>query len=158
MKRMIDKAGDPVHELQRAVTTLAYAMGRSRVHERLTAAVGVRIERAETALLRVLRRSDRPLRITQLADLLLVQPPHVTRQVTSLESAGLVSRTRDAEDQRVQLVSITSQGSELIDRLDGAFHDKLTRVLKGVPPEEIRRAAIILEKIVESGEESSSQA
>ncbi|MET7924801.1 MarR family transcriptional regulator [Streptomyces sp. NPDC005349] len=156
MGLMIDQAGDPVRRLQRAVTALSYSMGRSRVHERLTAAVGVRIERSGTALLRTLRHADHAVRITELADLLMVRPPHVTRQVNALTEAGLVDRTRDANDQRAQLVSITNSGIELVDRLDESFRNRLTGVLHDVPPEEILKAARIISRIVEvSGEDGT---
>lgn len=142
-----DQPGDPIRELTRAVTALSYAMGRNKVHTELIAGADIKVERAARALLRVLRHSDRPLRINELAQQLLVQAPHVTRQVAQLESQGLVARSRDAADQRAQLVLLTQRGMDAIDALEAAVRRRLGDVLRDEPAEDILAAARIMNRL-----------
>ncbi len=83
-----------------------------------------------------------------------VQPPTVTRLVTSLENAGLVAREIDSVDRRVVRVRITADGRRNLQRirtlknayltrrlaaLDSAEHalaDDLTRLLEHLVAEE----------------------
>ncbi|MHC8561050.1 MarR family winged helix-turn-helix transcriptional regulator [Streptomyces albidoflavus] len=119
----------PLDRLVKAVTSLSYALGRSRVHEELTASVGVTVERPEIALLRVLYASPEPLRVTDLATRLLVRSPHVTRQVARLEAAGLVRRVPDALDHRTHLLSTTAHGRQVVDRIDQGMRDSFRATL-----------------------------
>ncbi len=78
------------------------------------------------------------MRISVLAEILMIDISAASRQVASLESAGLVGRIRDEADHRAQLVRLTaageaelaaactSAGSEIADRIsDWAESDVL---------------------------------
>lgn len=54
--------------------------------------------------------SDGPLRVSMIAKNAGIRVPSATEQVIKLEAAGLVTRTADASDARVVLVSITEVG------------------------------------------------
>ncbi|MFD4758990.1 MarR family winged helix-turn-helix transcriptional regulator [Streptomyces sp. NPDC058439] len=145
---MAQQSDDPLNDLVRAVTALSYAMGRSRVHDQLTAAVGVRIDRPEVALLRVLCASEEPLRITDVARRLLVRPPHVTRQAARLEEGGLIRRMPDPRDHRAQLLEPTERGRSMVVRLSEGVRNTFGEVLGSVPEEEIRSAAKVIGLLV----------
>src|SRR6266850_2454436 len=57
-----------------------------------------------------------PLPLGALADAEQVRPPTITRLVDGLEQAGLVRRSRDPEDGRVQLVEATAAGKKLLQK------------------------------------------
>lgn len=145
------QSDDPMDHLVRAVTSLSYAMGRSRVHEELTAAVGVTIERPEIALLRVLCASEEPLRVTDLAERLLVRSPHVTRQAARLEAGGLIERTPDPRDHRAQLLTPSARGRLVVERIDEGVRDTFRTALADIPADEIRSAAAVIELLVADG-------
>jgi DNA-binding MarR family transcriptional regulator len=63
-----------------------------------------------------------------------VQPPTVTRLVTSLESAGLVARESDAADRRVVRVRITAEGRRSLQRIRTLKNAFLTRRLAAMDP------------------------
>lgn len=65
-------------------------------------------------LLSFTRRGSLPM--GRLRDLLMVHGSSVTYLVRRLEGAGLVERRRGEEDGRVILVSITSEGQEIVER------------------------------------------
>ncbi|MFE2427740.1 MarR family winged helix-turn-helix transcriptional regulator [Streptomyces sp. NPDC059373] len=146
MVTMSDDATDPMRQLLQAVTELSYAMGRSQVHTQIAATVDAKVERASVALLRILRHHE-PLRISELAERLLVRAPHVTRQVSQLEAQGLVERTRDQADQRAQLIALTEHGRKVADQLSRAVYDRLCRKLEDVPVEDVRAATRILNRM-----------
>jgi DNA-binding MarR family transcriptional regulator len=65
-----------------------------------------------------------------------VQPPTVTRLVTSLESAGLVARETDGVDRRVVRVRITPEGRRNLQRIRTLKNAFLTRRLAALDPAE----------------------
>jgi DNA-binding MarR family transcriptional regulator len=65
-----------------------------------------------------------------------VQPPTVTRLVTSLESAGLVAREIDPVDRRVVRVRITAEGRRNLHRIRTLKNAFLTRRLAALDPAE----------------------
>ena len=81
-------------------------MGQVRLHERLLQVAGVRIDRAGAALLYMLSSHDDSCRVTDLADLLGVDAPTVSRKVQQLEKVGLVSRQADAGDRRATRIRL----------------------------------------------------
>lgn len=65
-----------------------------------------------------------------------VQPPTVTRLVTSLESAGLVARETDPMDRRVVRVRIRAEGRRTLQRIRTLKNAFLTRRLAALDPTE----------------------
>jgi DNA-binding MarR family transcriptional regulator len=63
-----------------------------------------------------------------------VQPPTVTRLVTSLENAGLVAREIDGVDRRVVRVRITPEGRRNLQRIRTLKNAFLTRRLAALDP------------------------
>jgi DNA-binding MarR family transcriptional regulator len=62
----------------------------------------------------------------ELRDRMLTRMPDMTRLLDRMEDAGLVARTRDAEDRRLVSTRITKEGRKLVDGLDGPM-DQLHR-------------------------------
>lgn len=84
-----------------------------------------------------------------------VQPPTMTKIVSALVEAGLVTREVDPEDRRVAWVRVTPAGARLLERSRSRKDEYLARRLRGLEPEELavlERAAAILERLVAGGE------
>ncbi|WP_082468987.1 MarR family winged helix-turn-helix transcriptional regulator [Sciscionella sediminilitoris] len=139
-------------ELTQAASAMAYALTRGRIHERMAESCGVRLERASAALLRTLAGAGTPMRTSDLAEQLLVRPPHVTRQVTRLAEEGLVERAAHSSDRRANLVHITRKGRNVVTKLDAATHAWLETVLHEVPAEDVRAAARVMRAVAEGCE------
>jgi DNA-binding MarR family transcriptional regulator len=77
----------------------------------------VRIDRAGATLLLKLVAGGDALRVTDLADLLGVDAPTVTRKVQQLEREELVGRRVDPDDRRAVRVCLTPSGRRTIDRI-----------------------------------------
>jgi DNA-binding MarR family transcriptional regulator len=70
---------------------------------------------AQERALRVLTRSDEPLRMTELADRLGIVPRSVTTVADALEEAGLVRRETDPRNRRAIRLHLTERGSAFRD-------------------------------------------
>ena len=67
-------------------------------------------------LLRLARAPEHRLRMSDLADRVLLSPSGLTRLVDRLERAGLVERSRFDGDARVTLAALTDRGREVLRR------------------------------------------
>ncbi|MEA5454549.1 MarR family transcriptional regulator [Sinomonas sp. JGH33] len=67
-------------------------------------------------LLMILRREG-PLRVTELAALIGIGKPSVSRQVALLEQLGLVVKEDDPDDRRAQRVRLSDAGAAEVDEL-----------------------------------------
>lgn len=92
-----------------------------------------------------------PLTLGELAGLEGVQPPTVTAAIGKLEEQGLVARTVDARDRRVNRVAITTAGRRLLDKSRSRKNAYLERRLRALTPDEratLERAADLLESFL----------
>ncbi len=70
---------------------------------------------AQERALRVMTRSEQPLRMTELADQLGIVPRSLTRVIDTLEEAGLVKREIDPRNRRAILLHLTERGTAVRD-------------------------------------------
>jgi DNA-binding MarR family transcriptional regulator len=94
------------------------------------------------------------LTLGELATAEQVQPPTVTRLVSSLEAAGLVTRETDAVDRRITRVRITAEGRRTLQRIRTLKNAYLNRRLAALDPAEQTLAEAmtsLLEHLVADG-------
>ena len=78
-----------------------------------------------------------PLTISDLAAIENVQPPTISRIVSSLEDRGWVARVADPADRRVALVQVTPKARRELARLRGERNAYLARRLAALEPHEL---------------------
>jgi DNA-binding MarR family transcriptional regulator len=132
-------------------------MGQFRLHERLLGVAGVRIGRAGAAVLYTLQLCGQSIRVTDLAELLGVDAPTVTRQVQQLEREGLVVRRADPEDHRSTRILLTDEGRGTLEHMMNARHVWFDHLLEGWDEADLlsfaamaRRFAAALERDLEA--------
>jgi len=89
----------------------------------------------------------------ELAEHEKVQPPSMTRVIAVLEERGLVLREPHSTDRRQVILTVTSDGRDLVQRVRRRREAWLAQRLQELTAEErqiLRRAAPILEKISQS--------
>jgi DNA-binding MarR family transcriptional regulator len=86
--------------------------------------------RCEVAGAHVLSRLEvlGPVRLTELAGALGLDPSSVSRQVSALERSGWVTREEDPHDRRATRLLLTASGSDVVDVLRKARAEALARV------------------------------
>jgi DNA-binding MarR family transcriptional regulator len=122
-----------------------------RLQRRLRAEAGDELSPTLVAALVSVERHG-PLTLGRLAELERVTPPSITRVVTRLERAGLVSRTVDEADRRVSRVRITAEGGRLLRRSRKRKAAYLARQLGALTESEqttVAEALPILERLLE---------
>lgn len=87
------------------------------------------------------------IRPSDIADLQLVHPSLITRQVRELEDAGYVQVTGDPADGRSWLVSLSPAGWSEMRRLQQAGLDRFALFVADWEPGEVRALAALLEKL-----------
>jgi MarR family transcriptional regulator, organic hydroperoxide resistance regulator len=84
-----------------------------------------------------------------LADAAALTPATVTQMLDGLETAGLVRRTRSADDKRVVLTSLTDHGAELIGARRAQLESSWRASLSRFSDRELLTAAAVLERLAE---------
>jgi DNA-binding MarR family transcriptional regulator len=123
----------------------------TRTARRLRQEAGTDLGPSQVAGLATIERHG-PLSPSELADRERIKRPTATRIVGHLETAGLVERVRDPEDGRGSILSVTSQGRELLKRLRARKTAYLAKRLGALDVEDRRtleRAAELLEGMLE---------
>jgi DNA-binding MarR family transcriptional regulator len=88
-----------------------------------------------------------PMTLGALADHENVAPPSVTKVVNILEAQGFVGREADAHDRRVAMVSITRDGSRLLEESRRRKNQWLAERLAELEPDQRARLADALDVI-----------
>ena len=84
---------------------------------------------SQARALRVLLSRDEGMRPSALADELRIAPRSATDVVDGLEARGWVSRAADPTDRRATVLSLTRDGRELVERIEGVRRLASERVL-----------------------------
>jgi DNA-binding MarR family transcriptional regulator len=137
-------------QLREALLDINGILNRPQPDAALIALAGVDLDRALFPLLvRVERRG--PLGIGELAELAGRDYTTVSRQVTKLESLGLVGRQVNAQDARIKEAVITEQGRAMARALDGAREKLFATVLADWDKRDVTELARLMRKLADSG-------
>ena len=98
-------------------------------------------------VLATLRRSGSTLRPTDLTNATMLTSSGTTKRLDKLEEAGLIARGPDPDDRRAILITLTTKGKDLIDRLTEAHLENERRILAGLSEADRRRLADLLRKL-----------
>lgn len=79
---------------------------------------------------------------------LISTPPNTSWLSAKMETAGLVTKTRDARDSRVVIMAITDQGWALLEQAAPLVFSAERRLLAGYSAEELRTLAGLLGRLV----------
>ena len=126
---------------------------RDRAYSYLTSELGKKgisgIEPSHGVILRSLFEKG-PLPMTELARLTSRTKPTVTVLVNKLEKRGYVKRSRDPEDGRVFLVSLTEKASGLAEDLGAVSRGMRETLFSGFDEDEKQTLAGLIEKAVKN--------
>ena len=114
-----------------------------------TSRAGRRGNAATLALLQALAAMEQA-RPSDLAAALDVHPSTISRQMQTLEDAGLIALSVDAEDRRSCFLSLTAKGRKRIQEMQEIGLSRFESFVAGWSEEEIRTFARLLEKFERS--------
>lgn len=134
--------GDPQQRIEQQLTMLFRRA--QRVHM-MGSHADVELERSAYAIL--CRLDDEgPQRLGALASVFQLDPSTITRQVQSLERAGLAERSTDPTDRRVSLLALTDSGLDAVQATRSHRRGQLLRVLTDWSQDDVRRFADLLDQ------------
>ena len=96
-----------------------------------------------------------PLRVSELANHVALDPSTVSRHVAQLARSGLVDRTADPADRRAQLIGTSGAGRERLRAAHQRRRELLTRSLADWDPGEVADFERLLTKFVHSVESTT---
>lgn len=85
----------------------------------------------------------------QLAEHSDLSPATVTQMLESLEAAGLVTRTRSAQDRRVVHTVLTEQGAAVVEGRQRDMEQRWNQALANFSVEELATASKILDRVAD---------
>ncbi|MEW1655914.1 MULTISPECIES: MarR family transcriptional regulator [unclassified Streptomyces] len=139
---------DSTAALQKVLATLSYLLTRSRAHERFAREAGISAGRSGLYLLMALEDSGGASRVGDLAEQLLVEAPHVTRQISQLEAENLVERTTDEQDRRARRVAMTPHGKAVLESFQAARLAGLRQALGDFGDADLDTTKAVLDQLV----------
>jgi DNA-binding MarR family transcriptional regulator len=142
----------PAQEVLEGVSSLIRAV-RCIEHRHLWPDVGLR--RADASVLKVLAK-DGEQRGGEIAAKLGVDASVVSRQLSALESDGLVSRRPDPADARVSLVQLSTVGRARLDALYAGYARQLRAALADWDDDEMAAAAEALRRVAAAVTEAAT--
>lgn len=96
---------------------------------------------AHQAMIQVYGSDNGALKVREVAERLDITPAFASTLIQSLESRGLMLRSRDREDQRVIWITVTARGRALLYRIDEQVQSAVD-LFTGALPDNRTEAAI----------------
>lgn len=132
-----------------ALTQLMSRWSASDVQARIAHDVGVALDASEVRAIYVLGMNGGAARPSELATLLHVTRPTVSKLIARLAADDLVAKTVDPSDGRAAFVVLSSAGEAALERLRSAGDGMIAHATHGWSPEESAALADLLGRFVD---------
>ncbi|MEN3931127.1 MarR family winged helix-turn-helix transcriptional regulator [Microvirga sp. W0021] len=124
----------------------AARLHRNRLNSRLT---DYNMVAGQEQIMQILATSDKPISISELAALLGVKPPTVSKTVSRLSNLKLVKRLSTSQtDNRVIHVALTKEGQKQIDWINSLWDKTEAELSAGFDEKDQRRLRKLLRRII----------
>lgn len=97
-----------------------------------------------------------PMKLIDLAEILDVKAPLVTRLSSQLEKKGLVRRENDPGDKRIKIIYLLLPGKRMLPVIEKRVKAKMERLLLGTSRPELLTYVRVLARIVDNSLHNSS--
>jgi len=107
-------------------------------------------------VLRILRGSEPAgLPCKGISDRMISHDPDMTRLLDRMEKRGLITRERQFDDRRVVKTRITSEGLDILRKLDAPVQDLHRRQFRNISGDRLKVLAAALEEILQKAPEAT---
>ena len=141
-----------IRVLHDALLSVISVMSRPDVDERMVREAGIALDGALFPLLVMVERFG-PIGIVELANRGGRDYTTVSRQVSRLESQGLVERRAHEKDARVRAVVVTARGQAMTDALDAARERMARAMFDGWSESEVDTLVSLLQRFARGMEQ-----
>lgn len=141
-------APDTLARIEDSLTTIVRSASLPRTRQRLLAEAGLTIDASAYPLLRALGVLG-SARLTELAAEVALEPSTVSRQVKTLQAAGLVTREADPTDGRASALTLTPEGRKALRKVVDARRRLIAELVSGFSVSEQRSLAALLGRLAD---------
>ena len=136
-----------IEALDAALQSFFRTMKRPQRWADITSHAGIAVDRPAAAILHTLILAEpKRLRVQDLADLLDIEAPSVTRKTQELEQDGYLWRLPDPADRRAISLHVTTRGRSVSKRLWKAQRDMMTQSLADWSAKDRRQFITLFER------------
>jgi DNA-binding MarR family transcriptional regulator len=136
--------------LEEALRSFFQSMKNPQRWTQVTQAAGIQLDRPAGTILHVLAHHlPKQLRVQDLASILGIEPPSVTRKTQELEQAGYLERVPDPQDRRAVSLHLTPAGLKVANKLAKIQQDALKTAFAGWSASERQQFASLLERLTQ---------
>jgi DNA-binding MarR family transcriptional regulator len=143
----MDPIAPAVVDLADALSRVVRLGGLPRFADHVAGRAGIHLDRSAYVLLATL--VAQPRRIGELAELLSLDVSTVSRQVHSLEGAGLARREPLPDDRRGSLLVATEAGEVAVEAQRRARRELFAELLADTPRDELATVARLLHRLAD---------
>jgi len=94
--------------------------------------------------------NEKNLNQETIASILNINEVTATREISSLEDNGYVSRRVDEKDKRRKIVTLTESGKKMVKTITDYSHDNEKIINEFVSPEELHMLRVLMKKLLVS--------
>ena len=135
-------------QIEERLLTLILRANRARIYDDLLRGADVEIDSSLYPVLSVTAAVG-PARVSDIAEVVGLNPTTISRHLRELERIELVSRSNSDSDGRATIVELTELGRATVARLRDQRRGLFADLLEGFDPEELDRFADYLERLIE---------
>jgi DNA-binding MarR family transcriptional regulator len=137
--------------IETALVALYRASFQHRAWEDIQQRAGLNLDKSSASLLKVVKAcGPSQCRIQDIAAVLGIEAPSVSRTVQDLERDGLLTRRPDDSDRRASQVTLTKAGAQQLAKLQAAKRGRLNAALHDWSVEDRQALARLLHQLAEA--------
>ena len=137
---------DDVAAVDRALTRIGRVANSRRAARHRSRISGVDLLPTAVATLAAVYRLG-PVRLTDVATEMDLEPSRVSKEVNRLVDAELVEQAPDPSDRRASLLTITDAGADAWKRYRSAVDEQLTKLLADWNDRDLHKLATMLDRL-----------
>jgi DNA-binding MarR family transcriptional regulator len=137
---------DDVAAVDRALTRIGRVANSRRAARHRSRMSGVDLLPTAVATLAAVYRLG-PVRLTDVAAEMDLEPSRVSKEVNRLVDGGLVDQAPDPSDRRASLLTITDSGADAWKRYRAAVDEQLTALLADWNDRDLHKLATLLDRL-----------
>jgi DNA-binding MarR family transcriptional regulator len=142
--------------LEERLLALILRANRARIYEDLLRGANVRMDKALYPVLSVTAAIG-PVRVSNVAGALGLNPTTASRHLASLEEMGLVSRSNSEEDGRAAVVDVTKAGRKAVGDLRKTRRRLFAEMLDDFDDAELKRFGDYLDRLFQAFEAAAGK-
>lgn len=135
-----------VATIEAALVTIVRRARLPEAHARLAEATGIDLDRAAYVVLNRIAEWQ-PLRLSELARKIGVEPPTASVHVKRLQARGFVQRDPDPDDGRACLLSLTDEGHRIVEQATRHRQRAIAEMLDDWSEHDRREFARLLDRL-----------